>query len=406
MRQLDASGIRIVHDSNSLEAETVIINTCGFIRDAKQESIDTILQFIKAKERGDILKLFVMGCLSERYKKDLEKEIPEVDQYFGVNNIHDIVRALGYKYREDLVGERMLTTPSHYAYLKISEGCNRRCSFCAIPLMRGNYKSIPIQDLRAETEYLVNQGVKELMLIAQDLSYYGKDLYGKQKLSELLLQLADIDGLMWIRLHYAYPSDFPKEVLRVMKHHETICNYLDMPFQHISDSVLRKMRRGITKEQTYTLIDTLRNSVPGLTLRTSLMVGHPGESRKQFDELVELVTKVRFDRLGIFTYSEEEDTYGARNYKDSVPEEMKQERADILMNLQRSISYELNQKKIGNQLKVLIDRNEKALYIGRTEADSPEVDNEVVIRSEKLLPGEFYQAKITNASEYDLEAIV
>ena len=407
MRQLDANGLRVIHNNNSIRADTVIVNTCGFIRDAKEESIDTILQYAKSKRQGIIRNLYVTGCLSERYKPDMEKEITEVDRFFGTNNIRDIIKNLGYNYRENLTGERMLTTPSHYAYLKISEGCDRQCSFCAIPLMRGKHRSRPLNEIIDEAKILVGKGVKELILIAQDLSYYGADLYRKQMLPELLLQLADIENLEWIRLHYTYPAGFPKDVLRIMKEHRNICNYLDIPFQHISNTVLKKMRRGITRQQTYNLIHTIRDAVPGLTLRTTLMTGHPGEEALQFDELTEFVEKVRFDRLGVFTYSEEEDTFGARNFPDSVPERTKQERAEKIMDMQRIISHELNEKNVGRKLRVLIDRKEKDYYIARTEGDSPEVDNEVIIRSkESLDDGEFYMATITAADDYDLVGVV
>ncbi len=407
MKQFEANGLLIVHNDNSSGADTVVINTCGFIKDAKEESVDTILQFAKAKERGDIRSLYVMGCLSERYKTDLEKEITEVDQYFGTNNIQDIVRTLGYNYRQDLVGERILTTPSHYAYLKISEGCDRQCSFCAIPIMRGKHRSRPLKDIVVEARNLVNQGVKELILIAQDLSYYGIDIYRKQKLSELLLQLIDIENLEWIRLHYAYPVGFPREVLDIMKHHNTLCKYLDIPFQHISNPVLKKMRRSITQQQTYKLIQTIRESVPDITLRTTLMVGHPGEGLREFEELVEFVQKARFNRLGVFSYSEEEDTYGARNFTDSVPEGIKHERTEKIISVQREISCELNQLKVGTRLRIIIDRVENDYFVGRTEGDSPEVDNEIIIHSKnKLAVGEFYNATITGADDFDLEAVV
>jgi len=407
MRQLDANGLRIIHNDNSSQASTVIINTCGFIKDAKQESIDTILQFIKAKERGDIRYLYVMGCLSQRYKEDLKKEISEVDQYFGTNSIQEVVRALGYSYRENLIGERLLTTPSHYAYLKISEGCDRRCSFCAIPMIRGKYQSYPIENLVEEAKILIRQGVREIILIAQDLSYYGMDLYREQKLPDLLTQLAEIKNLEWIRLHYAFPAGFPMKVLQVMKQYKNICNYLDIPFQHISDVVLKNMCRGINQEQTYALINTLRNLLPDLTLRTSLMVGHPGEDSQQFDELVKFVKEVRFDRLGIFTYSEEEDTFSALTFSDSIPEKLKKQRAKQIMTLQQDISHELNQKKVGTKMNVIIDRSENGCYIGRTEGDSPDIDNEVIIRSKQnLTPGKFYTASITEAHDYDLEAVI
>ncbi|MBN1597858.1 MAG: 30S ribosomal protein S12 methylthiotransferase RimO [Bacteroidales bacterium] len=402
MKQLSENGLQVVHNSNE-PSDAVIINTCGFIKDAKEESIDTILQFTKAKERGDIGELYVMGCLSERYKNDLQNEIPDVDKYFGANDMMQIIKHLGYNYKENLVGERLITTPKHYAYLKISEGCDRQCSFCAIPLMRGKHRSKPVENILREAKILVNNGVKELILIAQDLTYYGVDLNRKQLLASLLEQLSDISGLQWIRLHYAYPTGFPKDVLKVMLNHENICNYLDIPFQHISDPVLKNMRRGLNKQQTYNLIDLLRNEVPDLTLRTTLMVGHPGEGEKEFAELNDLVEKIRFDRLGVFTYCEEEDTFGARNFKDDIPEEIKNKRLEELINIQRSISYEINASKVGTNINVLIDRSEGEYYIGRSEADSPEVDNEVIVKSDMPLNiGNFYRIRITNAEEYDI----
>ena len=407
MKQLDANGLRVVHNSNSFKADTVVINTCGFIRDAKEESIDTILQFVKAKETGKIHRVYVMGCLSERYKPDLEREIGSVDQYFGSNDMQAILQTLGYDYKENLVGERLTTTPRHYAYLKISEGCDRQCSFCAIPLMRGKHQSKTLEALEHEAKILANQGTKELILIAQDLTYYGVDLYRRQMIGELLRRLSDVQGLEWIRLHYAYPAGFPKEVLHLMRERKNICNYLDIPFQHISDPVLKKMRRGVTARQTYDLINLFREQVPGLSLRTTLMVGHPGEGDQEFRELQEFVEKVRFDRLGVFTYSEEEDTYGARNFKDRIPEDIKQERSRLIMDQQAQISDELNRTKIGSIRQVIIDRREDEFYIGRTEGDSPEVDNEVLVKStKKLLPGNFYPVRITGSETYDLMAEV
>jgi ribosomal protein S12 methylthiotransferase len=405
MKQLDANGLQVIYNSNSSKTDTVIINTCGFIKDAKEESIDTILQFVKAKEMGKLHEVYVMGCLSERYKSDLEKEIGNVDKYFGSNSLQEIIETLGYNYKENLVGERLTTTPGHYAYLKISEGCDRQCSFCAIPLMRGKHKSKTIEALENEAKILAGNGVKELILIAQDLTYFGIDLYQRQKLGELLIRLSDIKGIEWIRLHYAYPSGFPREVLQIMRERNNICNYLDIPFQHISDPVLKKMRRGVTSKQTYQLINDFRNHLPDLTLRTTLMVGHPGEGEKEFEELQQFVEKVRFDRLGVFTYSEEEDTYGARNFKDIVSEQVKQSRAESIMEQQAGISDTLNRNKIGSIQRVIIDRKEGEFYIGRTEGDSPEVDNEVLIRSvKKLYRGNFYQAQIINTEAYDLLA--
>ncbi len=405
MKQLDANGLKVVHNAESSQADTVIINTCGFIKDAKEESIDTILQYVKAKESGIIDHVYVMGCLSERYKSDLKKEIANVDEYFGSNQIQDIVKTLGYDYKAHLIGERILTTPPHYAYLKISEGCNRQCSFCAIPLMRGKHRSKTMEDIIREAQALAASGVKELILIAQDLTYYGIDLYGKQKLAELLFRLSDVEGLEWIRLHYAYPSGFPKEVLSAMQERSNICNYLDIPFQHISDRVLKNMRRGVTNKQSYALIDMFRNKVPELTLRTTLMTGHPGEGEKEFEELVRFVETTKFDRLGVFTYSEEEDTFGAQNLKDDVPEDIKVSRAEQIMDMQREISGKLNRSKIGKEIKVIIDRKEADYYVGRSEGDSPEVDNEVLVKSKiRLTTGKFYRTEIYDSEEYDLFA--
>jgi len=405
MKQLDANGLKVVHNTASSEADTVIINTCGFIKDAKEESIDTILEHVRAKEKGLLSQVYVMGCLSQRYKTDLKREISDVDEYFGSNNIQEIIKTLGYDYKANLVGERILSTPTHYAYLKISEGCDRQCSFCAIPLMRGKHKSKSIEDNVNEAKILVASGVKELILIAQDLTYYGVDIYGRQMLAELLTQFSDIKGLEWIRLHYAYPANFPKDVLKVIREKPNICNYLDIPFQHISDPVLKKMRRGVTSKHTYKLIEMFREKIPNLTLRTTLMTGHPGEGEKEFDELYKFVEAIRFDRLGIFTYSEEEDTFGARNFKDEVSEDVKRSRSESIMELQRSISGELNQLKVGKEMKVIIDRMEGEFYIGRTEGDSPEVDNEVLIKSKSSLQvGNFYMVKISGSEEYDLYA--
>jgi ribosomal protein S12 methylthiotransferase len=405
LKQLDANGIRVIHNSEAENADTVIINTCGFIKDAKEESIDTILRYIKAKEDGLIRNVFVMGCLSQRYKQDLEKEISDVDKYFGTDSVKDIIETLGYNYKSNLAGERLLTTPGHYAYLKISEGCDRKCSFCAIPMIRGRHVSKPIEQLISETQWLVKGGVKEIILIAQDLTYYGVDLYQKQILADLLNRLADIDGLKWLRLHYAYPAGFPSEILEVIRERPNICKYLDIPFQHVNDKVLKKMHRGLTSRQTYDLINLFRNEIPELTLRTTLMVGHPGEGPNEFDELLEFVQKYRFDRLGVFTYSEEEDTFGAKHYADDIPEEVKEKRATQIMDVQQEISYQMNCDKIGKKLKTIIDRKEGEYYIGRTEADSPEVDNEVLVISKNPLRiGEFYEVTVTEAENYDLMA--
>ncbi len=404
MGQLQAGKLEVVHDSNDTDARTVVINTCGFIHDAKEESINTILQFIQAKEAGKIDNVFVMGCLSERYKKDLEDEIGEVDQYFGVNDIKEIVTKLGIDYRKDLLGERLLTTPKHYAYLKISEGCDRTCSFCSIPLIRGKHISKPIEEILLEAQNLVNRGVKELILIAQDLSYYGLDLYKKRMLHDLLTRLTEIEGLSWIRLHYTYPTSFPVDILPLMASNDKICNYIDIPVQHISDLVLKNMRRAHDRKSTLDLLHKFREEVPSVAIRTTMLVGHPGEGEKEFDDLKDFVKKFRFDRLGVFPYSHEEGTYGYEHFTDEIPEEVKNQRVEELMQIQQKVSAELNQARLGKEFKVLIDRKEGEYYIGRTEYDSPEVDNEVLIRQESgpLSIGEFYQIKITDASEYDL----
>jgi len=395
----------ISHDGAITDARTVVINTCGFIKDAKEESVNTILEYAQAKQQGQIDKLFVMGCLSERYRHVLKDEITEVDGYFGSNELPKIVNSLGAEYRDNLIGERQTSTLPHYAYLKISEGCNRTCSFCAIPLMRGKHVSKSVDDVMREAEGLTQRGVKELMLIAQDLSYYGLDLYKEHKLAYLLENLEKVTGAAWIRLHYLYPSQFPLDILPVIKNSQVICNYLDIPFQHIADPVLLKMRRGVNKAKTYDLIDTFRNQLPGLALRTTLLVGHPGEGEKEFQELVDFVKETRFDRLGVFTYSEEEDTFGAKKFKDNIPEKIKQERAQFIMDVQQQISLEKNEAKIGREMQVIIDREEDGRYIGRTAYDSPEVDNEVIIdATEKLQVGSFYQVQITGAYEYDLLA--
>ncbi len=404
MGQLNAGGIEVVHNSDDSDAGTVVINTCGFIHDAKEESVETILDFIRAKEAGLIQNVYVMGCLSERYKKDLENEIKEVDRYFGVNDLDEIARTLGVDYRKELIGERQLTTPSHYAYLKISEGCDRTCSFCSIPMIRGKHKSVPVEELLEEAENLASKGVKELILIAQDLSYYGLDLYKKQKLTFLVDELSKIKGIEWIRLHYTYPANFPEDILPVMAKNEKVCRYIDIPVQHINDGVLSNMRRASDAQSTIELLHRFRKEVPGVAIRTTMLVGHPGEGEKEFEELKQFVKEFRFDRLGVFTYSHEEGTYGYEHFKDDVPEKIKQKRADELMEIQQKISGELNKAKQGNDFKVLIDRSEGDFYIGRTEFDSPEVDNEVLIPKDqgKLVPGNFYTVKITDATEYDL----
>jgi ribosomal protein S12 methylthiotransferase len=401
MGQLRTSGIDVVHESDD-PSDIVVINTCGFINDAKEESIDTILRYAGAKKEGLVNKVYVMGCLSQRYKKDLEKELLEVDGFYGVDDLPAILNTFGVDYRRELVGERLLTTPQHYAYMKISEGCNRNCSFCAIPLIRGKHHSRPMEDILHEASLLVSRGVKEIMLIAQDLTYYGFDIYRKRNLAELLQKLAAIPGLEWIRLHYAYPADFPLELLDVMREHTNICNYLDIPLQHISEPLLRSMHRGISKERTYHLLDTFREEIPGIALRTTLIVGYPYETEAQFDELKNFVTDQQFDRLGVFTYSPEEKT-AAYYLKDVIPEEVKQQRLEEIHNIQQEISYRKNQEKVGKEFKVILDRLEGEYYIGRTEYDSPEVDNEVLLPfTRRLNTGEFHQVKITKADFFDL----
>jgi ribosomal protein S12 methylthiotransferase len=405
LKQLSANGFKVVHDSNSADSDIIVINTCGFINDAKQESIETILQFEELKKQNKIKKLFVFGCLSERYKDELIKEIPGVDQFFGVYNLKELVESIGGNYKSELIGERLVTTPKHYAYLKISEGCDRSCSFCAIPLIKGNHISKAIPELIDEAEFLVRNGAKEIILIAQDLSYYGYDIYKKPKLAELLDQLSDIKGIKWLRLHYAYPAKFPVDVLDVIKNKPNICHYLDIPVQHITDKMLKLMKRGNTKEQTYSLINTIKSKVPDIALRTTILVGHPGETEEDFKELLDFVKYVKFDRLGVFTYSEEENTFSATNYKDEIPFAIKQSRMDEIMEVQRQISNRLNFQKINKIYKAIIDRKEGDYYIGRTEYDSPEVDNEVLIQSDvKLKIGQFYNVRIIKTDDFDLYA--
>lgn len=401
--QLMANAIDVVHESTKKDHNIVVVNTCGFIDKAKEESIQTILQQVELKRRGKLDKVIVTGCLSERYKNNLEEEIPEVDAFYGTMELPNILKQFEADYKTELVGERLLSTPSHYAYLKISEGCNRTCAFCAIPLMRGQHVSKSMEDLVTEAERLVKMGVKEVMLIAQELTYYGLDLYKKRRLGDLLNRLADVKGLEWIRLHYAYPHKFPLEVLDVMRERENICNYLDMPLQHASDKMLKAMRRQITRSETDELIAAVREKVPGLCLRTTLIAGFPGETLDEVQETKEFLQQHRFDRMGIFTYSHEEGTSGY-DLTDDVPAAEKERRAQELMAVQQDISYEINQTKIGKTFKVLIDKKEAGRYIGRTEFDSVEVDNEVIIHSAKKLPiGEFVHAKITKAFDYDLE---
>lgn len=403
MAQLKGNGFEVEHESEAEDAGIVIINTCGFIDNAKQESIDTILQFAEAKQSGLVEKVYVTGCLSERYRDDLEQEIPEVDRYFGTRELPRLLKTLKADYKHELVGERLLTTPAHYAYFKIAEGCDRPCAFCAIPLMRGKHISTPIEDLVTQAKALAAKGTKELILIAQDLTFYGLDLYKKRALSELLDRLADVEGIEWIRLHYAYPSGFPLDVLDMMNKHPQICNYLDMPLQHISDDMLKAMRRGTTRDKTIELIDTIRQKVPEIALRTTLISGFPGETEAHFQEMMRWVEDTRFDRLGIFPYSHEENTH-AYGMPDDVPAEVKQQRAESVMELQSGISYELNQRKIGKTYKVLFDRKEGDQFVGRTEYDSPEVDNEVLINAADhyIRLGDFAQVEIESAEHYDL----
>lgn len=400
MGQLKASGKEVVHEE---EGNVVVINTCGFINNAKEESVNTILEFMQKKEAGEVDKVFVTGCLSERYKPDLQKEIPNVDEYFGTTELPSLLKALGADYKHELIGERLTTTPKNYAYLKIAEGCDRPCSFCAIPLMRGKHKSTPIEELVIEAEKLAANGVKELILIAQDLTYYGLDLYKKRNLAELLEALVKVEGIEWIRLHYAFPTGFPMDVLEVMNREPKICNYLDIPLQHISNAILKSMRRGTTKEKTTKLLQEFRAAVPNMTIRTTLIVGYPGETESHFQELKEWVRNMRFERLGCFTYSHEENTH-AYNLEDDVPEDVKIDRANQIMEIQSQISWELNQQKIGQEFKVVIDRKEGNYFVGRTEYDSPDVDNEVLIDATKtyLKTGEFATVKIIEAEDFDL----
>ena len=400
MGQLRASGKEVVHEK---EGNIVVVNTCGFIDNAKEESVNTILEQIQKKEAGDVDKVYVTGCLSERYKPDLEKEIPQVDQYFGTTDLPQLLKVLEADYQHELVGERILTSPKHYAYMKIAEGCDRPCSFCAIPLMRGKHKSTPIEELVKQAEHLAKEGVKELILIAQDLTYYGLDLYKKRRLADLLIALVKVEGIEWIRLHYAFPTGFPEDVLEVMRDEDKICNYLDIPLQHIADPILKSMRRGTTEAKTTALLQKFREEVPGIVLRTSLIVGYPGETEEDFETLKRWVKTMRFERLGCFTYSHEENTH-AHQLEDDVPEEVKQQRSNAIMEIQSQISWEHNQSCVGKTFRCLIDRKEGNHYIGRTFMDSPDVDNEVLIDATKhyLKQGEFIQVLVTGASDYDL----
>ena len=404
MGQLKANKFEVEHEGHGDDHQIVIINTCGFVDNAKQESIDTILRYVKAKKEGAVEKLYVTGCLSERYKKDLEKEIPEVDAYFGTRELPKILKTLKADYKHELVGERLLTTPFHYAYFKISEGCDRPCSFCAIPLMRGKHLSVPIDELMLRAKTLAAKGVKELLLIAQDLTYYGLDIYKKRELANLIDKLSDTEGIDWIRLHYAFPSGFPMEVLKIMKAKNNICNYLDMPLQHITDNMLSSMRRGITKQKTIDLVNKIRDTVPGIALRTTLIAGYPGETEKDHEEMLQWVQETKFERLGIFTYSHEENTH-AHLLKDDVSEKIKRKRADAVMAIQQEISMQLNKEKIGKNYKTLFDRKEGDYFIGRTEFDSPDVDNEVLVKANNdtyIRIGDFENVRITDASDFDL----
>ena len=408
IRQLEDKGYQVTHDSDNPKGEIAVINTCGFIGDAKEESINMILEFAQTKEEGHLKKLYVMGCLSERYLKELAIEIPQVDKFYGKFNWKELLDDLGKAYNQDIYIERSLTTPKHYAYLKISEGCDRKCSYCAITIITGKHISRPMEEILDEVKYLVDKGVKEFQVIAQELTYYGIDLYKKQMLPELIEKISEISGVEWIRLHYAYPAHFPVDLFRVMRERDNVCKYMDIALQHISDNVLSGMRRQVTKEETYRLIKQFRKEVPGIHLRTTLMVGFSGETEKDFEELKEFVRTVRFDRMGAFAYSEEEGTHAAQQYEDNIPQEIKQQRLDELMEIQQGISAELSAAKVGKVMKIIIDRLEGDYYIGRTEYDSPEVDPEVLINREdgELKIGEFYRAEITDADDFDLYAKV
>jgi ribosomal protein S12 methylthiotransferase len=408
IRQLVAAGFEVEHDAEVPNGNIAVINTCGFIGDAKEESINMILEFAQRKEEGELDKLYVMGCLSERYLKELAEEIPQVDKFYGKFNWNDLLEELGKHVNGKLCTERTLTTPGHYAYLKISEGCDRKCSYCAIPIITGSHVSRPMEEIVDEVKYLVANGVKEFQVIAQELTYYGVDLYKKQAIAELIERISDVPGVEWIRLHYAYPSHFPEDLLRVMRERDNVCKYLDIALQHISDNMLTLMRRHVSKADTYALIEKMRREVPGIHLRTTLMVGHPGETDADFEELKEFVRKARFDRMGAFAYSEEDGTYAAEHYEDNVPAEVKQARLDELMEIQQEISTELAAEKVGKRMKVIIDRIEGDYYIGRTEFDSPEVDPEVLINRAdgELKRGEFYNVEVTDSDNFDLFAVV
>lgn len=403
LNQLSMDGFEVVHDSDQTDSNVVVINTCGFINDAKEESVNTIMQFVDAKSRGAIEKLYVMGCLSERYKTDLEKEVPEVDKFFGKFDLKALVTELKATYRPEFIYERKITTPSHFAYLKISEGCNRVCAFCAIPGMTGSHRSKSMEDLVKEAKYLAKNGVREILLIAQDLSYYGIDLYGKGMLAELIQKIAEVEGIEWIRLHYLYPTKFPMDILPLFRTVGKLCHYIDIPLQHSANNVLKRMLRHVTTEETEALLQKIKEEVPGITIRTTMLVGHPGETQEDFEQLKSFISKHRFDRLGAFTYSHEEGTYGYKKYQDDVPDDVKQARADEIMGLQQGISAQLNADKVGKTLKVIIDREDEEFFVGRTEFDSPEVDGEVLIGKEVVLKkGQFYHVEITGSEEFDL----
>ncbi|WP_085536079.1 30S ribosomal protein S12 methylthiotransferase RimO [Massilibacteroides vaginae] len=403
MRQFVANGYTVAHDADKINGEIVVVNTCGFIGDAQEESINMILELGEAKKKGRIGELYVMGCLSERFLTEMKKELPEVDRFYGKFNWKELITDMGKSYKKELASDRVLTTPSHYGYLKIAEGCDRTCSYCSIPIITGRYQSRPMEEIEDEVKRLVSQGVKEFQVIAQDLTYYGLDVYKRMALPELLERISDIQGVKWIRLHYAYPARFPYDLLRVMRERENICNYLDIALQHISDPMLKLMRRNITKAETYELLQRMRTEVPGIHLRTTLMVGHPGETEQDFDELVEFTRKIRFERMGAFAYSHETGTYAHKKYSDDIPQEVKQERLDYLMRVQEGIAAEINEAKVGQVLEVVIDREDDDFYIGRTQFDSPEVDPEVLInKSKPLSVGEFYKVQIERAEAFDL----
>ncbi len=403
MRQFVANGYTVEHDPHTISGEIVVVNTCGFIGDAQEESINMILELGEQKQKGRIGKLFVMGCLSERFLKDLEKELPEVDRFYGKFNWKELISDLGKSYHQELATERVLTTPRHYAYVKIGEGCSRTCSYCSIPIITGAYQSRPMDEIVDEVRGLVAQGVKEFQMIAQDLTFYGLDRYKRMTLPELVERVSDIPGVEWIRLHYGYPSHFPYELLPVMRERDNVCKYMDIALQHISDPILKRMRRNITKAETYELLERMRREVPGIHLRTTLMVGHPGETEQDFEELIRFVKEIRFERMGAFAYSHEEGTYAYKHYKDETPQEVKQERLDYLMRVQEGISADVNASKVGQVFRVVIDREEEDFYVGRTQYDSPEVDPELLISKETLLsPGSFYLVKVIGAQAFDL----